>query len=63
MHGTSEVNALHIIDHLEVVSDRLCPSMTDPLDRLKAVLADRYTIEHELGAGGMARQAVRRYGG
>ena len=37
--------------------------MTDPLDRLKAALADRYTIEHELGAGGMARQAVRRYGG
>jgi serine/threonine-protein kinase len=26
----------------------------DLLDRLKAALADRYTIEHELGAGGMA---------
>ena len=28
--------------------------MTDALDRLKAALADRYTIERELGAGGMA---------
>ena len=28
--------------------------MTDVLDRLTAALADRYTIEHELGAGGMA---------
>ncbi len=28
--------------------------MTDSFDRLKAALADRYTIEHELGAGGMA---------
>jgi eukaryotic-like serine/threonine-protein kinase len=28
--------------------------MADPIDRLKAVLADRYTIERELGAGGMA---------
>jgi len=28
--------------------------MTDPLDRLTAALADRYTIERELGAGGMA---------
>ncbi len=28
--------------------------MTDQLDRLKAALADRYTIERELGAGGMA---------
>ncbi len=28
--------------------------MTDILDRIKAALADRYTIEHELGAGGMA---------
>ena len=26
--------------------------MTDTLDRLKAALADRYAIEHELGAGG-----------
>jgi eukaryotic-like serine/threonine-protein kinase len=28
--------------------------MTEPLDRLKAALADRYAIERELGAGGMA---------
>jgi hypothetical protein len=28
--------------------------MTDPLDRLKTALADRYTIERELGRGGMA---------
>ncbi len=28
--------------------------MSDPLDRLKTALADRYTIEHELGRGGMA---------
>jgi eukaryotic-like serine/threonine-protein kinase len=28
--------------------------MTDPLDRLQAALADRYTIERELGRGGMA---------
>jgi serine/threonine protein kinase len=28
--------------------------MTDQLDRLKTALADRYTIERELGAGGMA---------
>ncbi len=28
--------------------------MTDTLDRLKAALADRYAIERELGAGGMA---------
>jgi Tol biopolymer transport system component/tRNA A-37 threonylcarbamoyl transferase component Bud32 len=28
--------------------------MTDPIDRLKAALADRYTIEKEIGAGGMA---------
>ena len=28
--------------------------MTDPLDRLKAALAERYRIEHEIGAGGMA---------
>ena len=28
--------------------------MTDTLDRLKAALAGRYTIERELGAGGMA---------
>ena len=28
--------------------------MTELLARLKAALADHYTIEHELGAGGMA---------
>ena len=28
--------------------------MTEALDRLKAALADKYTIERELGAGGMA---------
>ena len=28
--------------------------MSDTVKRLKAALADRYTIEHELGAGGMA---------
>ena len=28
--------------------------MTDPLDRLKNSLADRYTVEQELGHGGMA---------
>ena len=28
--------------------------MSDTLDRLKAALADRYAIERELGAGGMA---------
>ncbi len=28
--------------------------MTDQLDRLKAALADRYAIEREIGAGGMA---------
>ena len=28
--------------------------MAAPFDRLKAALADRYTLERELGAGGMA---------
>jgi serine/threonine protein kinase len=28
--------------------------MSDQVDRLKAALADRYSIEKELGAGGMA---------
>ncbi len=28
--------------------------MTDTLDRLKTALADRYAIEREIGAGGMA---------
>ncbi len=28
--------------------------MADTFERLKAALADRYAIEHELGSGGMA---------
>jgi serine/threonine-protein kinase len=28
--------------------------MADVLERLKAALSDRYTIERELGSGGMA---------
>ena len=28
--------------------------MSDQLERLKSALADRYTLERELGAGGMA---------
>ncbi len=28
--------------------------MTDSLDRVKTALADRYAIEKEIGAGGMA---------
>ena len=28
--------------------------MTDTFERLRTALADRYTIERELGAGGMA---------
>ncbi len=28
--------------------------MNDSIERLKSALADRYTVEHELGAGGMA---------
>ncbi len=28
--------------------------MTDPLNRLKAALSDRYTVEREIGSGGMA---------
>ncbi len=35
-------------------SHRAKHTVTDILDRVKAALADRYTIEHELGAGGMA---------
>ena len=35
------------------VLDRLT-TMTDLLARLTSALADRYRIEHELGAGGMA---------
>ena len=48
--------------------------MTDVLVRLKAALSDRYTIEREIGSGGMAtvylahdikhdrRITVKRYG-
>ena len=28
--------------------------MTDQIERLKTALSDRYTIQEELGAGGMA---------
>jgi serine/threonine protein kinase len=28
--------------------------MAEPFDRLKAAMADRYVLERELGAGGMA---------
>jgi serine/threonine protein kinase len=28
--------------------------MPEPVERLKAALADRYRVERELGAGGMA---------
>ncbi len=37
--------------------------MTDILSRLTAALADKYEIKEELGAGGMARMPVGRYGG
>ena len=33
--------------------------MTDVLDRLRNALADRYTIERELGRGGMATGGAR----
>ena len=32
--------------------------MTDTVERLKAALADRYTIERELGAGGMGMNRI-----
>ncbi len=37
--------------------------MNDSVDRLASALSDRDRIESEVGAGGMARKAVRRYGG
>jgi hypothetical protein len=37
--------------------------MSDPLERLKTALADRYAIEREIGSGGIPRQAVSRYDG
>ena len=37
--------------------------MAEFLERLRIALADRYTIEREIGSGGMARRAVGRYGG
>jgi len=33
--------------------------MADVLERLKTALADRYTIERELGSGGMEPQIAR----
>jgi serine/threonine-protein kinase len=36
------------------VAERKPYAVTDQLDRLKTALVDRYTIERELGAGGMA---------
>src|SRR5260370_19230499 len=36
------------------VNPGLDPSVTDPLARLQAALVGRYTIERELGRGGMA---------
>jgi hypothetical protein len=33
--------------------------MHDAVDRLKTALSDRYTIEREIGAGGMAMYSVR----
>jgi len=35
-------------------SDKGRSPVTDAFDRLKSALADRYTIERELGSGGMA---------
>jgi hypothetical protein len=37
--------------------------VSDVLERLASVLAARYAIERELGRGGMAGSAERRYGG
>jgi len=34
--------------------------MSEAFDRLRAALADRYAIERELGAGGMARESLQR---
>ncbi len=45
----SEINLQSLICNLQSES-----GMTDTLDRLTDALADRYTIEGELGAGGMA---------
>ncbi len=36
------------------MAERKPYAVTDQLDRLKTALVDRYTIERELGAGGMA---------
>jgi serine/threonine-protein kinase len=36
------------------LGDRAVPDQAEQLDRLKTALADRYRIERELGAGGMA---------
>jgi hypothetical protein len=37
--------------------------MSEAGARLRAALADRYRLERELGAGGMARRAVGRHDG
>jgi len=37
--------------------------MTDALARLKTALSDRYTIEHELGAGGTPGASHCSHGG
>src|SRR5207237_8465072 len=39
-------------DHLRIWTSQAL--MAEPFDRLKEALADRYTLERELGAGGMA---------
>jgi hypothetical protein len=41
-------------DHDDIVEGFVI--MTDRFDRLKPALADRYTIEREIGAGGMGSQ-------
>ena len=34
--------------------------MSNPIDRHTSALADRYTIEHELGAGGLESQIAQK---
>ncbi len=48
--------ALAVGAHRPHVTDATCRSgtaVTDPFERLKAALADRYAIEREIGAGGI----------
>ncbi len=40
--------------HVSAAGSRSCSAVPDTFERLKAALADRYAIEHELGSGGMA---------